>query len=231
MNTLDQLKQILSEVALALGSDLLKEMAFVGGCTTGLHITDEFTKENVRFTDDVDLIVSVTGYVGWSKLEQRLMKKGFKLSMEDDINCRMRLGEIIIDFMPDDENVLGYSNQWYADALKSAQPYQLNECSILLITPPYFIATKLEAYKGRGNNDPMESRDIEDILSLIDGREELIEELKISPAELRTYISHEIVSLLDHSYFQYAVQSTAKNDQDREEVIFDRLDQIKSLID
>lgn len=58
----DQLKGMIETVARALGDDLLKEVAFVGGSTTGLLITDEFTREEVRYTDDVDLIVNVVGY-------------------------------------------------------------------------------------------------------------------------------------------------------------------------
>jgi len=40
-------------VAHALGEELLSEVAFVGGCTTGLLVTD-----------DVDLIINVVGYAG-----------------------------------------------------------------------------------------------------------------------------------------------------------------------
>lgn len=36
----------------------------MGGSTTGLLIIDEVTKESVRYTDDVDLIISVLGYAG-----------------------------------------------------------------------------------------------------------------------------------------------------------------------
>jgi len=52
---------MLQRVADALGSELLREVAFVGGCTTGLLITDDISREAVRFTDDVDLIVHVIG--------------------------------------------------------------------------------------------------------------------------------------------------------------------------
>ena len=40
---------------------LADEMVFVGGCTTGLLITDEGAAE-VRPTDDVDSIVEITSY-------------------------------------------------------------------------------------------------------------------------------------------------------------------------
>ena len=55
----EQLAGMIETVAGALGDDLLGEVAFVGGCTTGLLITDEFSKEEVRYTDDVDLIIGM----------------------------------------------------------------------------------------------------------------------------------------------------------------------------
>jgi hypothetical protein len=102
---------MIQQVAQQLGEELLAQVAFVGGCTTGLHITDEFTKENVRYTEDVDLIVHVLGYSGWHNFSERIVARGFKISMEDEVNCRFRLGSLCVDFMPDDENVLGYSNR------------------------------------------------------------------------------------------------------------------------
>ncbi len=48
--------QMLETVAQALGRDLCQEVAFVGGCTTALLLTDEFSREEVRYTEDVDLV-------------------------------------------------------------------------------------------------------------------------------------------------------------------------------
>lgn len=90
----------------------------------------------------------------------------------------------------------------------------------------YFVATKLEAYKGRGGNDPLSSRDIEDILTLVDGREELLNEVREADAELRRYIAYEFSALLALQSFEYAVQSQSLNDQAREDEIFSRLEQL-----
>lgn len=54
-------QMMLLTVARALGQDILNEVAFVGGCTTSLLITDDFSKESTRYTDDVDLIIGVMG--------------------------------------------------------------------------------------------------------------------------------------------------------------------------
>ncbi len=120
----------------------------------------------------------------------------------------MKLGELRVDFMPDDEKVLGFSNRWYQQAMESANRHSLdNDISINLISPVYFVATKLEAFKGRGNEDALSSRDIEDILNLVDGREELIDEIAASSTEVRDYIAEEIQALLDDNNFAYAVSS------------------------
>jgi len=227
MKAFNKSHEMLVMVATALGDELLKDVAFLGGCTTGLFLTDVVSKEAVRYTDDVDLITHVVGYPGWLDFQKRIRKRGFKESMEDNINCRMRLEGLIVDFMPDDENILGYSNCWYREALKEAKEHTLTEHLIIkLITPVYFIATKLEAYNGRGKDDPMQSRDIEDILSVIDGRVELVEEIKCASGEIQKYVSKQLTNILKHPDIGYVVQSTAQGLSDREDIIFKRLESI-----
>jgi len=224
-------KEMLLNVAQALGPELCSKMVFVGGCTTSLLLTDEFTKEQVRHTDDVDLIIHVLGIPLYYELQKQLRTRNFKDNLEaEDPICAMTLGELRVDFMPDDESILGFSNLWYKTAYSSAESYALTpEISIQLVTPVYFVATKLEAYLGRGNNDPLESRDIEDILNLVSGREELISEIKSASAALQTYIATQLSALLIHNDFDYAVQSAALDDADREALIFSRLDYIAEI--
>lgn len=218
-------KEMMLMVAKALGDELLPQVAFVGGCTTGLLITDEMTKESVRYTDDVDLIISVMGYTGWHKFSELLVKRGFRISMDDEVHCRFRLGDLQVDFMPDDEDALGFTNYWYKVALQNAQPYLITEdVTIRLVTPIYFLATKFEAFKGRGQNDLLGSRDIEDILNLLDGREELNQELLQAPSDVKAYLMKEFKALLDSPNISYAVQSTAGGDVGREQLIFERME-------
>lgn len=119
-----QLLQMLQTGATALGSDLRERLVFVGGCTTALFITDDITLEDVRATDDVDLIVNLLGFAKWAKLQDELRQKGFAESQEDTVICRMRLGDLKVDFMPDDENILGFSNRWYAKGIETAATRQ-----------------------------------------------------------------------------------------------------------
>ncbi len=52
------------------------------------------------------------------------------------------------------------------------------------VTAPYFLATKFEAFKTRGNNDLLASHDYEDIITVIAGRINLAEEVELAGSEL-----------------------------------------------
>lgn len=229
------LDAMLQAVADALGEALLRQVAFVGGCTTALMLTDKVSREQVRYTDDVDLIIHVLGHAGWYAMSEILRSKGFHESPLDNVNCRMRLKragqeDLIVDFMPDDARILGFTNRWYADALKTAADMPLHSGTVIrVILPAYFIATKLEAYHGRGNNDPLASRDMEDILNVVNGRESLVEDIAAADPVLRAYIATQFTALLRHPDFDYAVQAAAGNSKGRDAIIFQRWETIAHL--
>ena len=107
-------------------------------------------------TDDVDLIVDLAGFAEWAELVDRLRERGFAEAAEDDVICRMKLGDLKVDFMPDDAEILGFTNRWYAEGIETAVPAMLDEAlEIRHLTPPLFVATKLEAYRGRGGGHPL----------------------------------------------------------------------------
>lgn len=54
------------------------------------------------------------------------------------------------------------------------------------------MATKLEAFRDRGNNDVYLNHDLEDIVTVVDGREELLSELTSAPTEVSAYVSSAI---------------------------------------
>ncbi|WP_220274647.1 hypothetical protein [Trinickia dinghuensis] len=132
--------------------------------------------------------------------------------------------------MPDDETILKFGNAWYRDALESAELHDVGEgVQVRVVRPEHFLATKLAAYLSRGNNDPLGSRDVEDVLTLIDGRPEIADEMLHAPAELRAYVSAQLDSLRQHRDFEYAVASASNDDPAREEVIHQRVELIISF--
>lgn len=216
----DQLLEMLKAVAKALGDDLRERLVFVGGCTTALFITDDITLEDVRATDDIDLIVGLAGYPEWTLLLDWLREKGFSESPLDDVTCRMRLGVLKVDFMPDDANILGFSNRWYAKGIETAAVCSLEDgLNILRLTPELFVATKLEAYLGRGHGDLLGSRDAEDILLIVDGREELAAEVQTAEKDVRDYISEQFKALLANPDFDDFLAGNIRGPEGRVDIV------------
>lgn len=198
---------MLDEIAQALPKEYLDEMAFIGGCTTALFLDIPNAEDGIRATYDVDLIVDISTHTAWYKLEEALRKLGFKNDQDDQILCRFKLRDIIVDFMPINQDILGFSNEWYERSMKHTNEYTLpSSTKIKILDPCYFLATKFEAYLGRGNNDPMSSKDIEDILNVISGRSTIIEEIYNSEPELHDYLSTQFSKLISHPDWQYVLQ-------------------------
>jgi hypothetical protein len=127
---------------------LLQSVVFAGGAVIELLITDPAFPD-IRPTIDIDVIVEVISLTDYYRLQQRLRKKGFRESMEDGVICRWRFKEILVNFMPTDERILGFSNRWYADAFRNAHNFSIEGLTFKLIRAPYFLGTKLEAFYGR----------------------------------------------------------------------------------
>ena len=189
INTRDVNIQMITTVARRLGN-LREKVVFVGGCATGLFITDPAIPE-VRVTKDVDVIIDITTRMEYSRLEADLRSKGFRNDISEDAPlCRWLVNGIKVDVMPTQEDILGFSNHWYLPAIENANYVQLEkELAIKLVTPPYFLATKIEAVKGRGKGDYMASHDMEDIITVLDGRREIVDEIKSSSDKLKTFLS------------------------------------------
>jgi hypothetical protein len=181
---------------------LLPEIVFVGGCATTLLITDPAAAA-VRRTYDVDVISEIASYAEYIVFSAHLRALGFAEDRSDGAPlCRWQQDGLILDVMPLDPAILGFSNRWYADALRTAVEVPLaNGLNIRTITAPYFLGTKLEAFRGRGAGDYYASHDLEDFIAVIDGRPSLLEEIEAASSELRAFLAEVVQSLLATSRF------------------------------
>lgn len=200
MNRNDPNISLLETVAERLGDELRKELVFVGGAVAGLLITD-LGMPSIRPTEDVDAVCRVQTLIEYHRIEDRLRARGFvqDVSLDAPI-CRWRIAElrsVIVDVMPTLEHILGFSNHWYPLALETAVPVQLpSGQEIRLVNAPVFVATKLEAFAGRGKGDYLSSHDLEDLLAIIDGRATLLDECQSSTPELRAWLAERFSALL-----------------------------------
>ncbi|MHB1075883.1 hypothetical protein [Thiobacillus sp.] len=163
---------MLESVAQRLGDDLLGELVFVGGAAAGLLITDP-AMPAIRPTEDVDLLVQALTLADYHRVGKTLTARGFSHDTSPDAPiCRWRVGGVAVDVMPALEDILGFSNPWYPMALDTAEPRALPSGTVIrLVAAPVFLATKLEAFSGRGRGDYLFSHDLGDFLSVIDGRD------------------------------------------------------------
>ena len=170
---------------------LLGELVFIGGQVAELLVTDP-AAVRVRPTDDVDVVVPVTTRVAYHALQVRLMGLGFSPDHRDGAPvCRMRTtDDLILDVMPLDEAILGFSNRWCSYALASATPWTLEPTlEVRIASAAAFLAMKWEAFGTRGAADPMSSHDLEDVITVVAGRAEIIEEVRAAPDDVRRFIN------------------------------------------
>ena len=187
--------------------DLKDQVVFVGGATVDLYITNP-GGEPLRATDDVDCVIEITSRAGYRALEEKLRDLKFTHPL-DEVRppiCRWRFSGILVDVMPTDEAVLGFSNRWYPDGMAHAEKRTLPDGQeIAIFSPPYFLASKIEAFLGRGKNDFYGSQDIEDIITVIDRAEDLRDKVLGAPKTVKTYIGEKFGSFLSDELFVQSV--------------------------
>lgn len=196
MNARDPNRAMLVATATAL-KHLRERVVFVGGASLGLLIDDP-AAPSIRTTFDV------VGHIGYQvHLREELGKLGFKEDARDGAPlCRWVRGELTLDVMPADDSAIGPTNRWYKEALASAEAFTLsNGVVIRVISAPCFLATKLEAYAGRGEDDLVASHDVEDFVAVLDGRPSVVDEIDSASDELRAYLRVAAQRLITDSTF------------------------------
>ncbi len=186
-----------------------------------------------RPTKDVDVIVEVATRAEYHAFEQRLRDAGFRDDGEVICRWHKRDGDLILDAMPTDSALLGFENEWQREAFPHAVEMELpSGLRIRAVPPPFLVATKLEAYLGRGQGDLLGSADFADIVALVDGREELVEEMRVAPEKLRDYVAKTLAQILEDERFLDGVRAQLLPDtasQARaEDVVFPRLRELAS---
>lgn len=170
--------------------DLRDQVVFVGGSTVSFY-ADQETLE-VRETDDVDVIVEVVSFSEHADFEEKLRARGFSPDVNSKVRIRYRVKNVAVDFMPTTNIAVGFENKWYQDGFQKAMDYQIDDNTVIkILTAPYFIATKLEAFKNRGATDPRQSHDFEDIVYVLENRTAVWSDLLNTDNTLKAYRSTE----------------------------------------
>ncbi len=180
---------------------LIEEIVFVGGITTFLYLTEQV--DDLRVTVDVDVIIDAN-VRKLQRTESKLRKLGFQ--PDPELHCRYRKGELVLDLMPIDGNILGFSNRWYQDGMRKAISQKVGSHTIRLLSLEHFFATKIEAFLGRGQGDFYSSKDIEDIVTVLAGRPGTLTELQENKGDVLQYIKNHFEKFVSDVEFRQSVQ-------------------------
>jgi len=218
------------EIAAEKLGPLLDVVVFLGGCATGLLITDPAAPP-MRATIDVDVIVEVASLSDYHRFSSKLRKQSFSEDSSPGAPiCRWLSGSLVLDVMPTDPDILGFGNQWFEKAFKTAHEIALPSGKTIKVLPaPYFIATKIEAFYHRGEGDFLLSKDVEDVIAVIDGRLELADEINEAEPSLIKYITKHLSKWMENSNFLDALPGLLPPDsasQARVSTIISRIEKI-----
>lgn len=201
--------QQVRRTAIALGG-LLNEVVFVGGQMVPFFITDRGL-HRLRPTDDVDVIVECRTRHAYHEFAQRLHTLGFRLDQSPGAPiCRYRTADdLVLDAMPLDGDILGFSNRWYPLVMDTAVSVDLTGGIMIRAAHPVaLLATKWEAFQDRGSDDPFGSHDLEDLLMFIAGRAELANELHPLTPDVRAFIADSARMLRAAPWFDEVLEGT-----------------------
>lgn len=209
--------------------ELTSEVVFVGGATTCLYVDEEIADE-IRPTEDVDCTIEITNKTEYDKFQLRLRTKGFSHDTSKGAPvCRFKYHDLLVlDVMPNDASILGFSNSWYKEGILNKASKKIADKELFVFSLPYFLASKFEAYQGRGKNDPRYSSDLEDIILVIDG----IRDFDISKynlnKKLKEYLSEMAQLCLNDKFLIEAIGGFLGNNSEKIEKINRRLKIISS---
>lgn len=220
--------EMIRKVAVGLG-DLKDRVVFIGGAVTELYANDPASTE-IRPTLDVDCVIELASRGSFYHMEDSLRSKGFKNDTTPGAPiCRWIYKDVIVDIMPDDEDILGFSNRWYKTGVKNRIEREIdNNLKIFIFQVHYYLATKLEATFHRGMADLRTSQDFEDVVFIMNNDHTLLDNIEeCHDDELKQYLKNSMKTLLDLRYINEAVECCLPyGDNKRLGVILDLMNDI-----
>lgn len=153
------------------------DFAFLGGSVLSLLVTDPIA-DTIRVTKDVDVMMNIRTRSEYHRADRLLEALGFRHDTREDAPiCRWVYEDVTVDVLPIREEVLGWNSKWFEQALDEAWAVSCGKRSVRVVSPPYFVALKLEAFEDRGGRDFIASTDFEDVICLFNGREDIADEI------------------------------------------------------
>jgi hypothetical protein len=196
-------REAIKKIATALG-ELNDQLIYVGGATVGLYVSDP-AADDIRPTKDVDISLSLATLSALEDMRQELTRRGFMQTAEDQIICRFRYDEILVDVM--NTKAIGWApaNPWFAPGFLAKEPFKIDGQNIFILPLSYFLASKFVAFDNRGNQEPRSSHDFEDIVYLLDNTIDLPNQIQNAPSDVKSFLRNEWSGILNDKTKQEAI--------------------------
>ena len=164
------------------------DYAFTGGSIVNL-LLDDPELSPARPTDDVDVIVEIVSGTRYSDVEAVFRGLGFEHDMRQGAPmCRWRLGTLVVDIMPTEGERLGLNTQWFKEVLACAIETDYAHTRLKVVSPIGLLVTKHLTFSERGDGDYYASHDLEDFVTVVDGRKDIVDEVDQALPPLRDYL-------------------------------------------
>ncbi|MFC1584967.1 hypothetical protein ACFL5V_05425 [Fibrobacterota bacterium] len=194
------------EIVAAGLKELADDVIFIGGACIQFYVSDPELRD-YRLTRDIDCIIKTYSYGGFTRYCERLRELEFKHDDSEGapIN-RWNYQGVLVDTIPDKSSSIGFKEiKWFSEGREQSIKTELPSGKMINILPlSFYMATKLEASQNRGGEDFPADHDIEDIINIIDGNEDL-KEILSAPVRVRSYLLDSFKRLLGADKFKRSV--------------------------
>ena len=222
---------MLQTVALGLG-ELKSDMVFVGGSVAELYV-DNPAASDIRPTLDVDCVIELSSRTEHARLEEALRAKKFANDTTQGAPiCRWVYQDILVDVMPTDPDVLGFTNIWYEGGVTNKIQKNLPDGQEIFVFPvEYYVAAKFEAHKSRGGNDLRQSHDFEDIIYIFDNCPDILTNIQNANEDVKTYLKQECQNLLVNNNLTEGIETALPYGADEEntDIILELIESIAGI--
>ena len=222
---------MLQTVASGLG-ELKNEMVFVGGSVAELYV-DNAAASDIRPTLDVDCVIELSSRTAHARLEEALRAKKFANDTTQGAPiCRWVYQDILVDVMPTDPAVLGFTNIWYEDGVTNKITKTLPDGQQIFVFPvEYYVAAKFEAHKSRGGNDLRQSHDFEDIIYILDNCPDIPGNIQNANEYVKEYLKQECQTLLFNENLTEGIETALPygSDDESTEIIMEIIQSIAKV--
>lgn len=228
---------IASRIFDALEKNHRVRFVFVGGAAVPLY-ADTVTFESFAPTKDLDVVTAITSEEDFLRIRRLMRQSDFvpdseagMTPPEDTLRFRWWYEKRFkVDILSTRFDVDGNHARWFRAAWKGAFCQTLpGGTRLWLANPAAFVASKLDAYAGRGNGNLLGSKDFAEVLYLMAARSSLVAEIEKADVELRLYVTSTLKSLASNSAFQQSIAAQFHDDNKKAEAVREKLSYLINL--